>query len=651
MPTFYDDFERADGAPGGNWTALINAATISGGRLTQSVQWCSYDTTVSDANQMSVTVHALFSNTANIWSGAAVKCGTSTGSHYYTRIIMSGSNAVFQLCFGYSGTPGIIASHTFSGFAPTYNKHTISWNQGALTATLNDSITLTGTHSDAAANLYGGAHGSGVAAAVADVFIISGATPTLAVDPEVIGNYGACTTVTLTGGATDWTPGTPGAPVFTVDHGTISAQTVNSATSATLTYCPGNYLGTVTFTDPSTQATAGALVTSDPGVVAPPGSGDTWSPYKTLVDATGTLFAPDWLLTDRSPIIPATEEVPGTLDIINAIQQIWLAHFGTWTGAPPSGSGSFGELLALIAGSYTPTVSLYNAARTTSIREELEAVRDTFFEPTSQTYWTLSEAVAAIKGLDNRSITQVYDLVDALQAGSNQDVLDWLNLYLGITGPTLAQLGTMISDIAGVVPRSLQDVLDAIAAIPGTDLTAITNKLNLIQPSEAADLTTITNQLTTIDGNVDDLENTLAAIRTGSNYTFQDILDAIAAITPGGPGESGPALSLWPGQENVTLGAELPLSDDLSVPGPLHGLLFTITDSAPRAQSYMFGAVASWARVGQCLFVTDRGDYERSQTFGIDRQILVPLTMEVAASALIRLNSNWSGTVRPWTRT
>lgn len=80
---------------------------------------------------------------------------------------------------------------------------------------------------------------------------------TLSVSPTSVTAGTSGNTLTLTGSQGNWTPGTPGSPTFTVDSGTITAQTVNNGTTATLTYtAPAPSSGSTIITDPSTGATA-----------------------------------------------------------------------------------------------------------------------------------------------------------------------------------------------------------------------------------------------------------------------------------------------------------------------------------------------------------------------------------------------------------
>jgi lysophospholipase L1-like esterase len=78
--------------------------------------------------------------------------------------------------------------------------------------------------------------------------------------------------ITLTGINTLWTAGTPGTPTFQLSGGTgasITAQTINSATSATLTISAGSATGTLTITDPTYDSTATITVTAPVDSTAP----------------------------------------------------------------------------------------------------------------------------------------------------------------------------------------------------------------------------------------------------------------------------------------------------------------------------------------------------------------------------------------------
>lgn len=83
---------------------------------------------------------------------------------------------------------------------------------------------------------------------------LNATTSTLAVSPATVSISSTGNTLTLTGTGTSWTAGTPGTPTFTASAGTITAQVVNSTTSATLTYSAPVSVQDVLITDPGTGA-------------------------------------------------------------------------------------------------------------------------------------------------------------------------------------------------------------------------------------------------------------------------------------------------------------------------------------------------------------------------------------------------------------
>lgn len=651
MTTFADDFERPDGGLANNWVIDSGTASIASGKVTTGVTTIARQTSLNAAERQECICTLAVSTAADITIGPFLKLSTSPRNGYVayangtlaapTWYIRKMTNSLLTTLIQVGG-PGIsVGSHTVR----------FLYNSGVLTLWFDGALMMSVADSTYGANTGGGVYSSGTATGL-DSFIFYGDEATaLTVTPNPIGNYGGTTQVTFTGNVTNWTPGNPGSPIFTVDHGVLSGQIVSSANQATATYTPGGYVGTVTFADPSTAATCQVLVTSDPGVVTPPGGGDTWAPYKTLVDATGTLFSPDWLLTDRSPIIPSSEEVPGTLDIIHAIAQIWNAHFGEWTGAdPPIASDMFNVLWQTISGGQAAPPGPFAPTLAMPVQHKLDLLRSFFLNTEGTDYLTLQMVLDAA---GSGTPVDLQPILDALG-------LAGYPLYGSIAEMIRAVRGDDVSSVLGILSElgiirtnanlTLQSVIDAMPAGSEVDLspvltaianhdTHLTNSTTYIR-NDIAGAVILLGALQLGLGDLTDLTNGLGSVLDGHTTKLDAIYDKVNALTR----------STWPGQDKVTLGAEQPLADDLLINGPLHGLLFTITGHPVHNQKYVFGTVTSWARVGAVVFCTDRGDYERSQTFSLDRQVVTPQTMDVAASAQLRLNSGWTGTVRPWTR-
>lgn len=650
MGTFYDDFERANGALGGNWLSLADSPAIVSGTVQASGYWQAVNTTLQDNHRIEVSASVLRPG-ANHWSsGPTVKNTVTNNEGYYLGVAFLGGVYYCSIKTDSRSLGTEIAGYQFASPPPERFTLKIIWNDGDILTYLDDTQIHHITDNRYLANVYGGISGAYAADPLFDVRITAGTAAQFAVTPNPVGNYGTAQDMTATGVSSSWTAGTPGSPAFTVDHGTITDQVVASATSATFHYDPGNFLGTATFTDPSTGLTSLVLVSSNPSVVPPTGGADTWSPYKTLVDATGTLFTPDYLLTDQSPVIESTEEVPGRLPILEAIRQIWNAHFGEWTGSAPSMT-AFVQLLELIAGSETPMVQLYTAERATSIREELEATRNALTTLT-QTYNDLETVVGLLGG--DPTVYSNADLktaIDLISTGSNQDVLDALSAYFGESPPTIEQLGTMVSDLATIAGYNLGDVKGWIEAVtPTVDLEPVLDKLDLIQPSTAADLTTLTNQVTGVDYVADSILGITSAVLGDGQITIGMIYEAIQALTALWSSLSPIVPPVWPGLDNVTLGTPVAYADDLTITEPMHGVLLEWTVPPRRTSLYRFGEASYYYRAGRISFGTDNGDMEPPQYLGFANAIYCPTSMVEAASVRIQSESGAEGTVTPWTR-
>jgi hypothetical protein len=147
-------------------------------------------------------------------------------------------------------------------------------------------------------------------------------------------------------------------------------------------------------------------------------------------------------------------------------------------------------------------------------------------------------------------------------------------------------------------------------------------------------------------------EQILAPSTTDSQFVWQLIMsegefDVIKrSVAPASPAAVPP---VWPGLAGVVLGTAVALSDGLVVTGPLAGLIVVITSVSPPVGYYPFGTIRSYVRAGAVVFTTDNDDSEFPQPFGPDHEVLLPRSMQIAASATIRLTTGITGTVQPFT--
>lgn len=654
MGTFSDDFNRANGAPGGNWVTVAGTPAIESNWLRNTPLGVAalYNTTISDGARHECAVRLTLSAQATNHAGPLVKWNGANATGYLAAVVFSTPNWYLRIYAGAWGSLNQIASVTLSAGPPTIYTLRLVWDDGHLTASIVGGESVQVDDATYANGVYMGlaVHYN---VQMADwVTMLTGAAQDFQVTPEVVGNYGATTELTFTGTETAWTPGTPGSPTFTCDHGALSGQVVASATSASATFDPLDYLGPVVLTDPSTGLTDTIIVTSDPNVL-PPTQEDPWMHDDgVLAKATIDLFSPDYILTDQSPIIESTQEVPGRLAILDAIRQIWNAHFGEWTGTAPPDQGVFSQLLALIAGSYTPTVELYTSERHTSIREELELVRDSLTELRTGADWTLYDVAILLGGLPIISHQDLKTLIE--EGGSNQAVLDMLESMWGPQRPTLTDLAQLVNEMATVAGYTLGDVLDAIAALQlgvNVDLTPVLNRLDLIQPDTSISLSHLHADLATTDGVVDTMAASLAQIRGPGLITFQDILDAITQLRH----DISLDLStlklppIWPGFAHVTLGASVDLATVTNVDGPMHGCIVQITATEPGTSFMQYDGVKAWRHVGGLVFYDDHGQCETYQALGFGEALYVPKTMAVAQGVKLFKSHLPRGSITPWT--
>lgn len=128
-------------------------------------------------------------------------------------------------------------------------------------------------------------------------------------------------------------------------------------------------------------------------------------------------------------------------------------------------------------------------------------------------------------------------------------------------------------------------------------------------------------------------------------------LPARAGQPPPPPGGGTAAIvpPVWPGIAGVSLGTPVAISDGLVVDGPLDGVLVDITGHPAGAGKYGFGDIASWRYLGGICFVSDNGQAEWPIQMGPEVGVLTPRSMKRAASAVVRLNGGFTGTVTPWT--
>jgi hypothetical protein len=473
----------------------------------------------------------------------------------------------------------------------------------------------------------------------------------------------------LTNGGADWTPGTPGAPVFEVGTGTIVSQVISDANNAQVVYTPPTVDMQTAIYDPQNDFFFIVGLTTEPGVSGGGGGGGgltteqaaTMAVLKIITD----LFPADWTLTDDFYL------------------QLGSFVLKTHDEYSQGGSGAFSALLDAILDSTNGIPALALIIR--SIWDRLDAATD-------QGDSTLNGVEVDIRGINLRDLSEIYDLVDALGAPTGGDLTTILEQLALIRTANLWTLGHVIDAIAALPDPStslatiinilweirtvahsytLGDVMDAIAGIAAPDLSEVLAAIAAVRGSGNPDLaavlsaialiptTTYGTQLTAIKDAVDaiptnpitSLQSVLTAIAALSTALSDDlalILAAIEAITPATP---APAPPVWPGLAQATLGTPVALATGVTITEAMDGVIVNIT-GAPTKQGYFtYDDTKSWRNTGSLSFFNDIGAQEYQQYLGFETAIYCPKVMVRAAGVKLHCASGVTGTVTPWTIT
>lgn len=650
MATFTDGFDRANGGLGANWNTYGGNFAIGGGAVTADAFGWAQCLAISESGRQEARITVVPQLGAGIASGVGLKMTSGQGGGIVARLVAGWDNWTFQIVGWPYGPEQVWVQTTGITGLPTTCSIAASWDNGHVRAVLADTYVLETDQPFYFTSDRCGMHEGQYSNLILDFWGLGGQALGFTVDPAVVGNYGQCVELELIGTGTAWTSGTPGSPTFTVNYGTISAQEVVDSTHATITYCPGNFLGTAIFTDPSTGLHASVLVTSDPLVVPPGGA---------LLSETAVAYIERSAIAQDTPTILNQDAGIGPIQsgetLPDYFARLWHYLTGSDYSAPPytPDPNNLPDIYArLWGGEEWQSVSFVDPG-TNSIATALFALAASFAAFRQPDTYTIQDMMDNLRGTGAYTHTDIYNALAA-----NVDFTAVLEAIADVKGDPLATIKAVM-DMLFVLGGSennytLNSVKTWVEAVRGTDLPTIRDVLSKLGTSgytidERIDaLSSLIVSEATIQGMLDIL---LTAITGGVGVTLTSVLNDILAAINANPPVGGVSTPLWPGVADVTLGDSVALTDGLVVTGPLHGLLVTVTGHPPGAGKYVFDDVDSWQHVGGVVFCTDNGYYERAESIGLQQQVLVPRTMEVAGSAIFRVNAGWTGTVRPWTRT
>lgn len=323
------DYYKVVNFGGGSGTAqlMFDLSSIPAGATIQSATLALTATATEGASVNDYAVHRIASGNSgwtsaatwntkdgtNAWAGGASGCDTA-GTDYDTTAMGTWSNGA-------------------SDPAGTVYTITLDTTEVANLLAANYGLVLIETTSNGQALSV--ASQENTTAAYRPLLTINYQTATMTASPATVVESQSGVTISLTGTNTSWTAGTPGSPTFTASAGTITDQSVQSATAATLTYTAPATAGNVTITDPSSSATATVAV--DPAATS-----YTLTGPSTVSDGQGSLFTVSLPSGDAlSSVVTVTPSDGGA--------------GGTFT--PSTVSFPVDTAAASVVFSYTPSVS------------------------------------------------------------------------------------------------------------------------------------------------------------------------------------------------------------------------------------------------------------------------------------------------------
>lgn len=650
MATFFDDFERANGALGGNWANQLASATISGGFAMPGASGalCT-NSTISDAGRHTCKIVCGFVASASGTATAIVKYGSSVYACYGAWIFYSAPNYSFILSKGNSGQGTTLAAVGLGTSLPFQWTIELTYDQGHLTATCLGQ-TLTADDIQYAGGTLMGFYGLNANVRIASFQAVTGSAPAFLVSPLTIGNYGSPSPMTASGTNTAWTPGTPGAPAFTVDHGSISAQVVDTSSTAHWTYDPGLYLGNVVFTDPSTGATCGALVTSNPQTV--PVGGVVLSKTALAYIERSAAAEENAYIANRTTNIatsgPNVELVAGLASIRASVGD------STYVESSVPGTNNVANIVwQLLSAGYERPAGPYTAPSSLPIAHALDVVRAAQAALITGNEYTLGDVVTLITGLGVPTIADVLTAIAALEVGGSTDltpVTDAIAALRGDTTTTVAQLLDSLGQIRTTHTYTLGSVVDAIGGLNNASNVPVLGAIAAMGVAVAASFATeeasvaaVGTEVAGVGAGVVGLAATLLEL----GGAIAQILELLQALPTTSPTVGAPA---WPGLALVTLGESVPLAAGLTITTPMHGVLVEVTGAAAKQMFYTYDDARAYRHIGALAFATDRGDLENWQALGFTSAIYCPRLMSEAGAVKVMSAPGTVGTVTPWLR-
>jgi hypothetical protein len=646
-----DNFQRADGSLGADWTVLDGGVLISGGNAVASAP--SHVLAANGSESGAQDHYIVLPVTPGSLKNARVmlKRNPAGPECYFMQVADANPNLSISLGYWWYGRD-LYDVNAFVAW-PTGDTFTMrfAWVAGVWHGYINDVLVITNSGSDYAA--YGG-FGFSLYESGAQINAFDEAdTPAKSIDvtPDPLWIGGGRKLIDVTGTNTAWTPGVPGSSTVSVDHGVLDTQVTYSATLIRVYYTPDLYIGPITFT----ESEYGCQDTITPTIEAQ--SGDI--PLGQL-SATAIAYIERSAVAEASPTIanrdmniqPSGSPVSmlaGLGDTLNATTD---ANYTM--GDQPAVSKLVSILWQMVNGLYPPPDAIIPPPSNTTLKMDLADLLARFQVGETSGEWTIDDVLNILGGLTHKSHVDILDAIEGISAPDLSSVLDAIAAVRGDDNPDLTTITTALVHLATGEDYTLASVKGWIDGLPQSGGTptillvlAAVALIALAIPTGGADLAAAAVAVEAgpiLDAvNLFEIASLIGEIAT----VAADIATIKSALS--NPRSTVPPV--WPGEGHVTYGDSHALSNGLTITEAMHGVLVHITEHPPGAGVYGFGDMRSWGHAGACAFKSDHGEFEWPISLGPEDQIITPRSMGVAAGCVLRVGGGYGGTVVPWTIT
>lgn len=651
MTTFSDDFNRADGLLGANWTTPLNRIRISGARA-------------GDSSANIGTAICLGATNAGAMSASLTLDTTisqSTAAQLFVKSDASATNYYFLTLGGSSGawlpqvrrfTGNLLLAQGYAPIVlPNPSTLTLTYDQGNIFGYINGTLWVWAKDTLLDTAEYSGFTCSGVAYPITLFSTEGPGAAAFSVSPAYAQAGGGQVLLTLSGVNTSWTPGSPGTPTFSVNAGSLSGQVVGTPSSATVWFTPPADAQDVTITDPSTGLTDSIHVTASG---EPPGGGVTLR--ITEAGAEYINNAPDhdkpvFLHTDMDIGYPNTQYSVGELLYSLFIYLTYQLNGDMTTPlTDPPYNPRLDYIWNAINGGVAQPVGLWSPTTDAPVKIDTENTL-AFLKGGANNWADLSEVVGLLGGsptvlshqdlktaIDNIDLSSILTRLEEIQPNHLLSITDLAGLINMLTLNSAYNLGDILTAIGNLNPATAPGLAAALATIMGS-LGAIALEIAAVGAAETEDAAASS-------AGAASAASALAWLLANGPYILDTLADLQALLAASG--NAVPQPPVWPGLAHVDLGPPVDLATTNTLAGPMHGVLLDITSADPGTNRYVYDTVPAWKNIGALSFFTDTGHHETYQALSFAQALYVPKSMAVAGGVRVFHGRGPQGTIRPW---